>query len=175
MNQLKNSQTESLTIFEVESVNDSFNELLQTLATYIEYAEKNSSNLIELKSLTYSKISKQKFAKRLDVRSAKNELKFVKNMNVLKEMVKTRAQEISQLSPLDFEDVCYLTQLNYIELIKNLDCLGVCFNMSRGGEVVIVEPNFISINSIGYSSYVSLNSMFMALKYYVDKVKVGFL
>ena len=52
--------------------------------------------------------------------------------------------------------------------MKNQDCLGICLRMTRGGEVVIVDPNFIKIEEIGYSSFVSLNSMFMALKYFLD-------
>ncbi len=157
------------TILEIETLNETFNDLLQTLNSYIQETRKSNSNFTELKSLTYDKISKLKFSKRLDQRIAKNELKFIKNFNKMKEIVSFEGENIEKLNENDFPDYCYLTQSTYKDLLKNQDCLGVCFRMKRGGEVVIVDPNFIQINEIGYSSFVSLNSMFMALKYCLDR------
>ena len=61
-----------------------------------------------------------------------------------------------------------MTQETWSELLLKQDCLGICFKMSRSGEVIIVNPNFARINDIGYASFISLNSVFAVLKYKLD-------
>ena len=163
--------SENSSIMEIETLNEKFSDLIQTLNSYIQETKKANSNFIELKSLSYSNITKKKFSKHLDQRAAKNELNFISNFNKIKEIVTMEIDKINELSESDFPDNCYLTQNNYKELLKSQDCLGLCLQMTRGGEVVIVDPNFIRIEQIGYSSFVSLNSMFMALKYVLDRNK----
>jgi uncharacterized protein YegL len=160
---------ENSSIMEIETLNEKFSDLTQTVDSYIQEAKKANSNFLELKSLSYCNITKKKFSKHLDQRAAKNEIKFLSNFNKIKEIINTQIDKINDLNENDFPDYCYLTQTNYKDLLKNQDCLGLCLQMTRGGEVVIVEPNFIKIEKIGYSSFVSLNSMFMALKYILDR------
>ena len=161
--------TENSSIMEIETLNEKSSDLTQTVNSYIQEAKKANSNFIELKSLSYCNITKKKFSKHLDQRAAKNELNFLSNFSKLKEMINSEIDKINELDANDFPDYCYLTQTNYKDLLKNQDCLGLCLQMTRGGEVVIVDPNFIKIEEIGYSSFVSLNSMFMALKYFLDR------
>jgi hypothetical protein len=156
-------------IFENEFIEECFNEIIKSCDNLI-LDSKSDKEISKLKALTYDKILSDKFKKKLDERALKNQEEFEKNVQKAKQIAYDNKDVLTSMDISCFPDKCYITQENFNELLLKQDCLGICFKMSRKGEKVIVNPNFIQINDIGYSSFISLNSVFSVLKYKFDDI-----
>ena len=156
-------------IFENEFIEECFSELLTSCDNLI-LDSKSNKEISQLKALTYENILNNKFKKKLDERAIKNQANFQKNLDKVKQIANDNKEKIEAMDVSCFPDKCYITQENFNELLLKNDCLGICFKMVRNGEKVIVNPNFVQINEIGYSSFISLNSVFSVLKYKFDDI-----
>ena len=87
-------------ILENEFVSECFAEILD-LCNTLQAEAKPSLDIAKLKALTYEKILTNKFRKRLDQRTAQNELGFVKNLELARRLVRENAESISQIRYVD--------------------------------------------------------------------------
>ncbi len=162
---------------EIREYLKSISDYINILFELINSAYKNKINneiIAKVNSLAYKEIINKKILKRLEKRTSQN-VKLLNDINI---------QIKDHLRNLNFEDLekkyietvmdigdCFLSCNNFIESMKEGDCLCITFNVSRD-ELTIMKPSSLIINQV-FPTIVSANSFLDAIKFSMNASKLN--
>ena len=149
-------------LFDIETLMNEFT--MNFLASAVTNTLTNAK-IASLNHLAYGIISNRTLKLKLDKRAIDNVSLFDNiDSKVEKELKKI---DLQSLNLNDFDGQCMLSQMNYVEALKNSDCICLTLDIERP-EAAIMDPTRVIIKNIN-STILSAESFLDAVKYSLEK------
>jgi hypothetical protein len=158
---IQNQKSIKEKIYDVETLINEFhmNFLTSALTNTL-----TNAKIASLNNFAYRVIANRTLKLKLDKRTQDNIDLFDKMESIIEK--KTRNIDFKSLNPHDFDGNCIISCMDYIESLKNSDCICLTLDIERP-EAAIMDPSRVIIKSIN-SSIISGDTFLDAVKYSLE-------